>query len=71
MLVDATAIELATTVRTLYTEEAKGRLGAATVDDLDSPMVGPLHEQLDILWQAAGWATDRDGARTARPRRSR
>lgn len=31
-------------------------LPVATIDDLGSPMAGALHEQLDILWQAAGWA---------------
>lgn len=31
-------------------------LPGATVKALDSPMAAALHEQLDILWQAAGWA---------------
>ncbi len=36
----ATAIELAPTVRTLYTEEAKGRLGPDTADTLITPDTG-------------------------------
>ena len=36
----ATAVELATTVRTLYTEEAKSRLGPETADTLITPDTG-------------------------------
>jgi len=31
-------------------------LPVATLEDLDGPIASRLHEQLDILWQAAGWA---------------
>ncbi len=30
-------------------------LSVAAVESLDSPMAAAMHEQLDILWQAAGW----------------
>lgn len=39
-LTTASAVELATTVRTLYAEEAKGRLGGQTADTLITPDTG-------------------------------
>ena len=39
-LTTASAVELATTVRTLYTEEAKGRLGGQAPDSLITPDTG-------------------------------